>query len=97
MKRCPVCNATFDDPYLSFCPNDGTPLVRMSPDEAHTVLMSTARETDPASRHPRPLRVCQPLRNLIAGPTTLQRNGRHHRLRRSGGGLRSSKPSRVLH
>ena len=49
MKRCPVCNTTFDDPYLSFCPNDGTPLVRMSPDEAHTVLMSTARETDPAA------------------------------------------------
>ena len=49
MKRCPVCNATFDDPYLSFCPNDGTPLVRMSPDEAHTVLMSAARETDQAS------------------------------------------------
>lgn len=45
MKRCPVCNATFDDPYLSFCPNDGTPLVRMSPDEAHTVLMSAP---DPA-------------------------------------------------
>ncbi|HET6669037.1 MAG TPA: DUF4190 domain-containing protein [Pyrinomonadaceae bacterium] len=49
MKRCPVCNATFDDPYLSFCPNDGTPLLRMSADEAHTVLMSTARETDPAT------------------------------------------------
>lgn len=48
MKRCPVCNATYDDPYLSFCPNDGTPLVRMSPDEAHTVLMSS-RETDPAA------------------------------------------------
>lgn len=48
MKRCPVCNATYDDPYLSFCPNDGTPLMRMSPDEAHTVLMSF-RETDPAA------------------------------------------------
>lgn len=48
MKRCPVCNATYDDPYLSFCPNDGTPLMRMSPDEAHTVLMSS-RETDPAA------------------------------------------------
>lgn len=46
MKRCPVCNNTFDDPYLSFCPNDGTPLVRMSPDEAHTVLMSAP---DPAA------------------------------------------------
>lgn len=49
MKRCPVCNSTFDDPYLSFCPNDGTPLVRMSPDEAHTVLMSSSRVTDPAA------------------------------------------------
>ncbi len=48
MKRCPVCNATYDDPYLSFCPNDGTPLIRMSPDEAHTVLMSS-RETEPAA------------------------------------------------
>lgn len=48
MKRCPVCNRTFDDPYLSFCPNDGTPLVRMSPDEAHTVLMSAA-ETESAN------------------------------------------------
>jgi hypothetical protein len=48
MKRCPVCNTTFDDPYLSFCANDGTPLVRMSPDEAHTVLMSSSRETEPA-------------------------------------------------
>lgn len=46
MKRCPVCNTPFDDPYLSFCPNDGTPLVRMSPDEAHTVLMSAP---DPAA------------------------------------------------
>src|SRR5687768_1104785 len=49
MKRCPVCNTTFDDPYLSFCPNDGTPLVRMSPDEAHTVLMSSSRQTEPAA------------------------------------------------
>ena len=58
MKRCPVCNSTFDDPYLSFCPNDGTPLLRMSPEEAHTVLMSTERATDataaPASNLPPP-------------------------------------------
>ena len=49
MKRCPVCNATFDDPYLSFCPNDGTPLVRMSPDEAHTLLLSSSRATEPSA------------------------------------------------
>jgi hypothetical protein len=47
MKRCPLCNSTFDDPYLSFCPNDGTALLRMSPEEAHTVLMSSSRPTDP--------------------------------------------------
>ena len=46
MKRCPVCNTTFEDVYLSFCPNDGTPLLRMSADEAHTVLMTPSRETD---------------------------------------------------
>lgn len=45
MKRCPVCNTIFDNPYLSFCPNDGTPLLRMRPDEAHTVLLS-ARDTN---------------------------------------------------
>jgi hypothetical protein len=28
MKRCPTCNSTFDDEYLSFCTNDGTILVR---------------------------------------------------------------------
>ena len=48
MKRCPVCNTTFDDLYLSFCPNDGTPLVRLSPDEQHTILLSS-RQTDPAA------------------------------------------------
>ena len=47
MKRCPVCNTTFDDVYLSFCPNDGTPLLRVSADEAHTILMTSSNETDP--------------------------------------------------
>jgi Domain of unknown function (DUF4440) len=27
MKRCPTCNRTFTDPTLSFCTDDGTPLV----------------------------------------------------------------------
>lgn len=27
MKRCPTCNRTFTDEYLSFCIDDGTPLV----------------------------------------------------------------------
>jgi len=59
MKRCPVCNRTFDDPYLSFCPNDGTPLVRMSPDEAHTVLMSS-QEAESAAAAPNPPSAPQP-------------------------------------
>jgi hypothetical protein len=28
VKRCPTCNRTFDDDSLSFCLDDGTPLVR---------------------------------------------------------------------
>src|SRR5713101_8700358 len=28
MKRCPTCNKTFTDPNLSFCIDDGTPLVK---------------------------------------------------------------------
>jgi uncharacterized protein DUF4190 len=28
MKRCPTCNSTFDDEYLSYCTTDGTILVR---------------------------------------------------------------------
>ena len=30
MKRCPTCNRSFDDDTLSFCLEDGTPLVRDS-------------------------------------------------------------------
>jgi uncharacterized protein (UPF0333 family) len=29
--RCPSCNQTYTDETLSFCPNDGTPLVKESP------------------------------------------------------------------
>jgi hypothetical protein len=31
MKRCPTCNQTYTDDALSFCPNDGTPLVGSAP------------------------------------------------------------------
>ena len=50
MKRCPVCNATFDDPYLSFCPHDGTPLLRVTAgDQAATVLIPPSTDTGPSS------------------------------------------------
>ena len=91
MKRCPVCNSTFDDPYLSFCPNDGTPLLRMSPEEAHTVLMSTERANDPTAA---PASNLPARRNHMAGPTTTQCSGHRHHHPRSVVPPRSSKVSR---
>lgn len=50
MKRCPVCNTRFEDVYLSFCPNDGTPLARVTADDsAPTVLMPPISNREPAS------------------------------------------------
>ncbi len=37
MKRCPTCNRSFSEPNLSFCIDDGTPLVEI-PDEDSTVV-----------------------------------------------------------
>ncbi|MDQ6653380.1 MAG: hypothetical protein M3Y84_11625, partial [Acidobacteriota bacterium] len=44
MKRCPTCNKTFTDQNLSFCIDDGTPLVpvNMSGDDEATVVSSSA-------------------------------------------------------
>src|SRR4030095_726007 len=41
MKRCPTCNKTFSDPVLSFCVDDGTPLVA---DDETTVVSPGANE-----------------------------------------------------
>jgi hypothetical protein len=52
MKRCPTCNQTFTDPHLSFCIDDGTPLIKIEePDPDATVVSpSGARsEIDPAA------------------------------------------------
>jgi len=38
MKRCPTCNRTFTDRNLSFCIDDGTPLIPVPPDEDPTVV-----------------------------------------------------------
>lgn len=48
MKRCPTCNRTFTDPNLSFCIDDGTPLVAAvdSTDEVTVVSPSTNRTQD---------------------------------------------------
>lgn len=34
MKRCPTCNRTFSDQHLSFCTDDGTPLLSLGPPES---------------------------------------------------------------
>src|SRR3982751_4592634 len=33
MKRCPTCNKTYTDQNLSFCIDDGTPLIRDAAEE----------------------------------------------------------------
>jgi hypothetical protein len=40
MKRCPTCDRTFDEDWLSFCTNDGTALIEDSPktDLAATIM-----------------------------------------------------------
>lgn len=46
MKRCPTCNRTFTDRNLSFCTDDGTPLVSVveAADDEATILMPSAGE-----------------------------------------------------
>lgn len=38
MKRCPTCNRTYTDENLSYCIEDGTPLVFGTPDDDSTVI-----------------------------------------------------------
>jgi len=45
MKRCPTCNQTFDEGWLSFCTNDGTTLIEDSAASAREpppTILSTA-------------------------------------------------------
>ena len=46
MKRCPTCNKTFTDANLSFCIDDGTPLVPIADDEATVVSPSAASQSN---------------------------------------------------
>ena len=51
MKRCPQCNRTYDDDALSFCLDDGSPLVSTSTpssfDPSATVQYPQSHETSP--------------------------------------------------
>lgn len=48
MKRCSTCNRTFDEPNLSFCIDDGTPLTPVETDDDTTVVRprNTERNTE---------------------------------------------------
>lgn len=53
MKRCPTCNKTFIDRSLSFCVDDGTPLVTVEPpDDEATLVKPSQRDDDEKSAAP---------------------------------------------
>src|SRR5260370_26292652 len=55
MKRCPSCNQTFSDEWLSFCTNDGTALVEAGgspPDVRPTADIPPSRPTASAAEQP---------------------------------------------
>ena len=55
MKRCPTCNKTFIDRNLSFCVDDGTPLVTVEPpDDEATLVRPSPDDNDgsPGSSEP---------------------------------------------
>lgn len=57
MKRCPKCNRTFDDDWLSFCTEDGTTLVesqsaQLPSEPPPTVWIPPAMDTNPAGDKP---------------------------------------------
>ena len=52
MKRCPTCNRTFTDRNLTFCVEDGTPLIPVDVPDEETVVSphrSAGGESSPAS------------------------------------------------
>lgn len=54
MKRCPTCNKTFTDTNLSFCIDDGTPLVPVADDETTVVSPSAGSQpNEPPPYKPR--------------------------------------------
>jgi hypothetical protein len=51
MKRCPTCNRTFTDQTLSFCTEDGTPLVQsqVPADDPEATLVLPSSSSSPGS------------------------------------------------
>ena len=52
MKRCPTCNKTFTDQNLSYCIDDGTPLVSVYDDEDELTEVGRSSWTPPAYQAP---------------------------------------------
>ncbi|HEV2825998.1 MAG TPA: DUF4440 domain-containing protein [Pyrinomonadaceae bacterium] len=52
MKRCPTCNKTFIDRSLSFCVDDGTPLVTVEPPDDEATLVKPSPRDDVKSAAP---------------------------------------------
>jgi hypothetical protein len=52
MKRCPTCNQTFDEEWLSFCTIDGTALVESGPlrSEPPPTIRASAIPTNPTGQ-----------------------------------------------
>src|SRR5437763_17028392 len=86
MKRCPQCNRTYDDDALSFCLDDGSPLVSTSApssfDPSATVQYPQSRETSP----PPTIAYPGPTPSLTPPPPP-RRPGRRCQWRNRRGGL----------
>jgi len=52
VKRCPTCNKTFIDRNLSFCVDDGTPLVTAEPPDDEATLVKPSPRDDEQSAAP---------------------------------------------
>src|SRR2546425_3130075 len=71
MKRCPTCKRTFEDDTLSFCLDDGTPLVAAArPDSEETLVLPGS--SDRGARIPD----TQPYKQS-SGRSTLAGDSRH--------------------
>jgi type II secretory pathway pseudopilin PulG len=67
MKRCSTCNRTYTDSNLSFCIDDGTPLITVDADDDATVVTPRGDENDWNAR------AYQPPRTYVPPGTKLKR------------------------
>jgi hypothetical protein len=68
MKSCPTCQRTFDDQTLSYCLDDGTPLVEIYDSQATLVNAPYRADTDPTRAATDPVRLA-PEPTLVVSPS----------------------------